>query len=61
MYSYLLNKLLGTSFYLVPICIHVFHKMVKINIVGTLVTLGLQLDKYTVCICSDTHFMFNKK
>ena len=34
-----------------------FHKMVKMNIVGTFVTLGLQLDKHIVRICSNTHFI----
>ena len=59
-YSYFTQQIIGTLLYLVPICIYVFHKMVKMNIVDTFVTLGLQLDKHIVCICSHTHFVLNK-
>ena len=57
---YSINYWHTLNLYLVPICIYVFHKMVKMNTVGIFVTLGLQLDKHIVCICSYTHFIFNK-
>ena len=59
-YSYFTQQIIGTLLYLVPICIYMFHKMVKMNIVGIFVTLGLQLDKHIVCIFSNTHFILNK-
>ena len=50
----LLNKLLAHLYTLYPYASTYFIRWLKMNfIVGTFVTLGLQLDKYSVSNCSN--------